>query len=128
MSKPVVIAHPWSDLDACACITLASVSPQDVHFLPMGATEVLSVYPCCGKRLTGAERILDHPLGEKRRFGADGIRNSAAILMPEKKQADPDLLAEVEEQDSTGLVRQAEVLASSHSCGGVYRGKRPRIA
>jgi hypothetical protein len=106
MNKPVVIVHPRPDLDACVCITLAGAAPQDVHFLPAGATEVPEVCPCCGKRLTGAERILDHPLGEKGRLDADGTRHSAAISMPESQKADPDLLAEVEEQDSTGLVRQ----------------------
>jgi hypothetical protein len=101
-----VIVHPRPDLDACVCIALAGVSPQDVHFLPAGATEIPSVCPCCGKPLTGAERILDHPLGEKGRLDADGTRHSAAVSMPEASEADPDLLAEVEEQDSTGLVRQ----------------------
>lgn len=106
MNKPVVIVHPRPDLDACVCITLAGATPQEVHFLPAGATEVPSVCSCCGKRLTGAERLLDHPLGEKGRLDADGTRHSAAVSIPEAKQADPDLLAEVEEQDSTGLVRQ----------------------
>lgn len=109
MNKPVVIVHPRPDLDACVCVTLAGASPQDVHFLPAGATEVPSVCPCCGKRLTGSERILDHPLGEKGRLDAEGVRHSAAVSMPEAVNADPKLLAEVEEQDSTGLVKQPRI-------------------
>jgi hypothetical protein len=112
-----LIVHPRVDLDACACITLAGAAPENVHFLPAGATEVPSECPCCGKQLTGTERILDHPLGEKGRLDADGTRHSAAMSMPEAVGADPDLLAEVEEQDSTGLVQRprfslAHVLAA----------------
>lgn len=103
---PIVIIHPKPDLDACACVTFAGAMPQDVHFLPAGATEVPSVCPCCGKQMIGVERILDHPLGEKGRLDADGTRHSAAVSMPEAGQADPALLAEVEEQDSTGMVRE----------------------
>ena len=62
------------------------------------------VCSCCGKHLSGTERILDHPLGEKGRLEADGTRHSATMSMPEAKSAHPDLLAEVEEQDSTGKV------------------------
>ncbi len=101
-----VIIHPRPDLDACACVALAGVHPRDVHFLPAGATAVPGTCPCCGIALTGKERILDHPLGEKGRLDADGIRHAAALSMPEAVQANPDLLAEVEEQDSTGRVLQ----------------------
>jgi hypothetical protein len=109
MAKPVVIVHPWPDLDACACVALAGAAPQDVHFLPSRATKVPSLCPCCGKQLTGAERVLDHPLGEKGRLDANGTRHSAATAMPEAANADPDLLAEVEELDSTGQVRQPRI-------------------
>lgn len=105
MNQPTVIVHPRPDLDACVCIALTGATPQDVHFVPAGATEIPSVCPCCGKQLTGTERILDHPLGEKGQLDADGTRHSAAISMPEVFGADADLLAEVEEQDSTGMVR-----------------------
>lgn len=99
-----IIVHPKPDLDACACIALAGARPQDVHFLPAGAPTIPSVCPCCGDRLTGRERVLDHPLGEKGRLDADGTRHAAAASMPEAVGAHPDLIAEVEEQDSTGRV------------------------
>lgn len=111
------IVHPRPDLDACVCATLVGADARSVHFLPAGATQVPDVCPCCGKHLSGAERILDHPLGEKGRLDADGTRHSAAMSMPEAKSAHPELLAEVEEQDSTGKVERprfslASVLAA----------------
>lgn len=101
-----VIVHVNPDLDACACVALAGVHPDDVHFLPAGAPAIPHVCPCCGRRLTGNERVLDHPLGEKGRLEANGVRHAAACSMPEARYADPKLLAEVDEQDSTGLVRE----------------------
>lgn len=104
MGKSVIV-HVKPDLDACICITLASALPHDVHFLPAGITGIPSICPCCGKQLTGKERILDHPLGEKGQLDTDGTRHSAAASMPEAGSANPDLMAEVEEQDSTGMVK-----------------------
>lgn len=102
--RPAVIVHPAPDLDACVCAALAGAAPEDVHFLPAGTKAVLETCPCCGLRLTGKERLLDHPLGEKGRLDADGTRHAAAAAMPEAVNADPDLIAEVEEQDSTGRI------------------------
>jgi len=112
-----VIIHPCPDLDACICAALAGADSGSVHFLPAGASAVPRVCPCCGKHLSGTERILDHPLGEKGRLSADGTRHSAAMSMPEAANAHPELLAEVEEQDSTGKVEHprfslASVLAA----------------
>lgn len=100
-----VIVHVNPDLDACVCVALARVHPADVHFLPAGMPAIPHVCPCCGRRLTGNERVLDHPLGEKGRLESNGVRHAAACSMPEARQADPKLLAEVDEQDSTGLVQ-----------------------
>ena len=100
-----VIVHVNPDLDACTCVALSGVHPDDVHFLPAGAPDIPHTCPCCGMRLTGRERVLDHPLGEKGRLETNGVRHAAACSMPEASKADPKLLAEVDEQDSTGLVR-----------------------
>ena len=104
MNRQIVVVHPRPDLDACVCVALTGTQAQDVHFLPAGTVSLPAVCPCCGGQLTGSERILDHPLGEKGRLEADGTRHSAAVSMPEAVSVDPDLLAEVEEQDSTGKV------------------------
>ncbi len=98
--KKGVIIHPHPDLDACACVALAGET--EVHFLPAGEKKLPVQCPCCGKRLTGQERVLDHPLGDKGRLEEDGVRHSAAASMPEASKADPNLIAEVDEQDSTG--------------------------
>jgi len=98
-----IIIHPNPDLDACACVVLAGVKVDDVHFLPANI-ELPETCPCCGRRFSGRERILDHPLGEKGRLGANGERHAAACSMPEAAEADPDLLVEVDEQDRTGKV------------------------
>jgi hypothetical protein len=103
--KPVII-HPHPDLDAATCCALAGARAEEVHFLPAGATSIPDVCPCCGAPLGPDARVLDHPLGEKGRLDPDGTRHAAAIGMPEAAHADPQLLAEVEEQDSTGKVRQ----------------------
>ena len=101
-----VIVHVNPDLDACACVALAGVDPRDVHFLPAGALAIPQICPCCGVHLTGRERVLDHPLGEKGRLESNGMRHAAACSMPEARFADPKLLDEVDEQDSTGLVKE----------------------
>lgn len=101
-----VIVHQSVDLDTCVCITLAGATArEDVHFLPAGAMEIPKICPCCQRQLTGAERVLDHPLGEKGKLDADGTVHSAAVSMPEARGADPKLLEEVEEHDSTGLTK-----------------------
>jgi hypothetical protein len=100
----MVIVHPNPDLDAVTCIALSGARPEDVHFLPAGITEIPSACPCCGKKLSERDRILDHPLGEKGRLDADGTRHAAACSMSESQTADPLLLKEVDEQDSTGKI------------------------
>ncbi len=104
-----VIIHVTPDLDACMCVALSGADVQAVHFVPAGAPEIPAVCPCCGSRLSGAERVLDHPLGEKGRLDPDGTRHAAACSMPEAANADPRLLEEVEEQDSTGRILQPRI-------------------
>ena len=99
----MVIIHPHVDLDACACVALAS--EEEVHFVPAGMGELPTNCPCCGKSLPPDARILDHSLGEKGALDADGTRHAAAASMPEAAEADPDLIREVDEQDSAGMVR-----------------------
>lgn len=99
-----IIIHPNPDLDACVCAALSGVSAEDVHFLPAGETKLPIICSCCNRKLTGQERILDHPLGEKGRLDADGTRHAAACSMPEADMADPLLLDEADEQDSIGKV------------------------
>jgi len=91
-----VVVHPNVDLDAVACIAMLG-GDVEVAFVPAGATQL-------PENLAGA-RVLDHPLGEKGRLDEDGTRHSALASMPESKTADPRLVAEIDEQDSTGLVR-----------------------
>lgn len=98
------IIHQNPDLDAVVCVALAGVGAEDVHFIPAGEKEIPVICPCCNKKLTGQERILDHPLGEKGRLDVDGTRHAAACSMFESQIADPLLLEEVDEQDSTGKV------------------------
>lgn len=112
-----IIIHPNPDLDACTCVALSGANPEDVHFLPAGSKDLPDVCPCCSGLLTGQERILDHPLGEKGKLDVDGTRHAAACSMPEAENADPRLLAEVDEQDSTGKTVNprfalAEILAA----------------
>ncbi len=98
-----VIIHPHPDLDACACVAMSGVDARSVHFLPAGEKVLPAQCPCCGEKFTGEERILDHPLGDKGRLeDGTGVRHSAAASMPEASLADPQLIAEVDEQDSTG--------------------------
>jgi len=99
-----IIIHPNPDLDACVCAALSGVSAEEVHFLPAGEVKLPVICSCCNRKLTGQERILDHPLGEKGRLDTDGTRHAAACSMSEAQMADPLLLDEVDEQDSTGTV------------------------
>ncbi len=103
-----VIVHPNPDLDACTCVALDGADADDVHFLPADYEQVPFWCSCCNFKGLSQEdvRILDHRMGEKGRLDADGKRHAAACSMPEAKSADPDLLAEVDEKDSTGIVRQ----------------------
>ncbi|MDP3769769.1 MAG: hypothetical protein U1A23_02285 [Candidatus Sungbacteria bacterium] len=107
MIRPVVV-HPFVDLDACTCIAFAGADMKDVHFLPANALAVPAVCPCCGGAFLGDERVLDHPMGEKGRLDAKGNRHAAALSMPEAVNADPNLLAEVDEQDCNGRVKKLQ--------------------
>jgi hypothetical protein len=98
-----VVVHPNVDIDAIACIVATGIGTR-VHFVPAGAKELPKTCPCHNEPMTGAERILDHSLGEKGRLEPDGTRHAAAIAMPETDRWDPALLAEIDEQDSTGQV------------------------
>ena len=92
------VVHPNVDLDAVSCIGILGALPEEVFFLPAGAKEL-------PVELKSA-RVVDHPLGEKGRLDADGVRHAALLSLPEAKDCDPQLLAEVDEQDSTGRVLQ----------------------
>lgn len=125
-----MIIHQHPDLDAVTCVALTGGYPYAVHMIPAGAQEIPSVCPCHGAPLDPGERVLDHPLGEKGRLDPDGTRHAAACSMPEAAEADPDLLAEVDEQDSTGRVLHprfplARVLAALRE-EGRQRGLRGR--
>jgi hypothetical protein len=100
-----VIVHPNVDIDAIACVVATGLGTK-VHFIPAGAKELPKVCPCHNEPMNGFERVLDHSLGEKGRLDSDGTRHAAAIVMPETVEWDPALLSEIDEQDSTGLVRQ----------------------
>lgn len=99
----MIITHVNPDLDACLCVTLAGARPEQVHFLPAGI-EVLPEKCACGVALAGA-LVVDHPLGNKGKVDG-GIRHAAASAMAQAALADPGLMAEVEEQDSTGKIAQ----------------------
>lgn len=115
----LTIIHPHADLDACACVW-ASLA-IDVHFLPAHLRAMPEICPCCGEDFTkrGTPRILDHPLGEKGRLEADGQRRAALLSMPEADGIEPRLLAEIDEQDSTGTVQ-----APRFSLGELLAGLR----
>jgi hypothetical protein len=98
-----MIVHQNPDLDAVACVALARARIDDVHFVP-ATHELPESCPCHGRPLRADERILDHPAGDKGRLDADGVRHAAVCSMPEAASADPALLAEVDEQDSTGRI------------------------
>jgi len=97
-----VIVHPNVDLDSCLCVAL--LGDSDIHFLPADAKKTPSVCPCCNLPLKNP-KIIDHPLGEKGKLDKNGRRHSAAASL--KIKCDPDLLAEVEEQETTGKIEQA---------------------
>jgi hypothetical protein len=101
-----MIIHVHPDLDAITCVALASVDVDYVHMLPAGIEKLPDVCPCHGRPLDPRERMIEDPLGDKGRLDPDGTRHAAACAMPEARFADPDLLAEVDEQDSTGKVDQ----------------------
>ncbi len=95
----VVVVHPYVDLDACACVALAGVDPQEVGFLPASATRL-------PEGLARA-RVLDHELGLKGRRDPDGTVHAAALSMPEAADVlESDLLAEIDEQDRSGRVER----------------------
>lgn len=103
------VVHPAVDLDAVVSLALLGARPEEIAFVPAGA----KMLP---PGLEGA-RVVDHPLGEKGRLDANGVRHAAACSLPEAEGAHPGLLAEVDEQDSTGTVRcprisLAEILAA----------------
>jgi hypothetical protein len=99
----MLVIHPNVDLDACLCVALADVPLDSVFFLSASAAELpASLQPSRGQQPV---RLLDHPLGEKGRLDADGRRHAAALSMPEASDLQgTDLLAEADEQDSTGRV------------------------
>lgn len=95
----MIILHPHVDLDAVVCAILSGEEPEKIEFLAAGAKELPA-------ELAGA-RVLDHPLGEKGRLDGNGVRHAAACSMPEAATAHQAMLLEVDEQDSTGMVRNA---------------------
>lgn len=102
MSRSRIVTHINVDLDAITCVVMASMKRKEdpeVIFLPSGA-------PPEALEGLGEVRVLDHPLGEKGGLEKDGRRRAAVLSMPEISQADPNLLVEVDEQDSTGKVER----------------------
>jgi hypothetical protein len=91
------VVHPRIDLDAVVSLAILGARPEEVFFVPAGAKELPA-------ELQDA-RVVDHPLGEKGRLDPDGVRHAAALSLPEARSWSPELLAEVDEQDSTGQVR-----------------------
>jgi hypothetical protein len=91
------VVHPRVDLDAVVSLAILGARPEEVFFVPAGAKELPS-------ELKDA-RVVDHPLGEKGRLDPNGVRHAAALSLPEARGWSPELLAEVDEQDSTGQVR-----------------------
>lgn len=100
-NQPIVI-HPNVDLDACACVAFSGVQLADVHFVPANAKERPEICPCHGKPLSPEALFLDHPLGDKGKRDPDGTVHAAACAMPEAANADPALLAEIDQQDREG--------------------------
>jgi hypothetical protein len=92
------VVHPNVDLDAVVSLAILGASPEEIHFVPAGAKKLPDA-------LSGA-RVVDHPLGEKGRLDANKVRHAAACSLPEAAGWNPALLAEVDEQDSTGLVKE----------------------
>jgi len=104
----MIVLHPHVDLDAVVCAILSG--EQEIKFLPAGAAALPT-------ELAGA-RVLDHPLGDKGRLDTNGTRHAAACVMPEAETAHQGMLLEIDEQDSTGMVRNprfslAELLAAA---------------
>ncbi len=103
-----IITHCSVDLDAVACIVAAREAGHTgaLCFVPANVTPPDDAI------------VLDHPAGEKGRLDADGTRHAAVCAFVEQNNLDwcPRLLAEIDEQDSTGMVKQprfslAEILA-----------------
>lgn len=116
--KKKIILHPHMDLDACACAWAAGA--DEVHFLPAHVRDLPAICPCCEQALDPTEVvILDHPVGEKGHLDSDGKRRAALCSLPEAKRIDPALLAEVDEQDSTGTIQ-----APRFSLGELLSGLR----
>lgn len=128
MSEVIIHTHP--DLDAIACAALSREPLDNIHFVPAGAEAIPDVCPChCRILDKNNVRVLDHPLGEKGQLDGDGTRHAAVCSMPEAEEADPDLLAEIDEHDSTGKVNRprfslARIIAGLRELGRArgYRG------
>lgn len=112
MMTPRFAVHPHLDLDAAACLAAVNAFWAEVELVPSQEVE-----PRPGLR------YLDHPAGEKGRLDPDGRRHAAACAMPETKEWPPDLLAEIDEQDSTG-----RVLRPRFSLAAVLAGVRAELA
>jgi hypothetical protein len=91
------VVHPRVDLDAVVSLAILGARPEEVFFVPAGAKELPA-------ELQDA-RVVDHPLGEKGRLDPNGVRHAAALSLPEARGWSPELLAEVDEQDSSGQVK-----------------------
>lgn len=93
--SPLVVIHPYVDLDACACVAFSGARLEDVRFLPghiMEKPEALK-----------EARFLDHPLGDKGHQDAQGFVHAASVAMPEVADlTDSPLLQEIDSQDAFG--------------------------
>jgi hypothetical protein len=85
----MIRVHRSPDLDAVCCLVAAGVDQSgDWGFAGDGEGRQVDV-DCEGAEETGGQ-------------DSDGRRHAAVCLMPEAAGFDPDLLAEVDEQDTTG--------------------------
>jgi len=103
VNEIIVVVHQGVDLDAVASV-------QAVRMANPGAVVRVELLGADATELPGwlrdrEVRVLDHDLGEKGTVATDGRRHAALLSMPEAEGWDPYLLAEVDEQDSTGRVR-----------------------
>lgn len=92
--REMIVLHEDVDLDACLC---AAAHPGEVIRLLPADAESLPPH------MAGAI-VLDHPLGLKGRVDEQGRVHAVALEVCPAGEWDPDLLAEVDEQTSTGRV------------------------
>lgn len=103
-----IVTHVNVDLDAAASVAALIGELGNtavVHFWPSNVfPQPGDPCPCCQEAIGSDWCIVDHPAGDKGRLDADGTRHAALRSTPAASTWDPQILAEVDEQDSTGRV------------------------